>query len=173
MGYSVPDWRLLPMATCTLIATSRSSTPWTSSPSSPSTSPTPEHISCGISGGTPTRVAACAPRPTATGRTTSSLRRRGPHRPVQPDADGPPLSSASGTSIHCDVPAAGPRGRSSLHRADKPDVIQKILAHCGLADEPPRAPPNAPLPGFRELQYVNDLEFVQDPGPAEPVWSAD
>ena len=27
--------------------------------------------------------------------------------------------------------------------------------------------------GFRELQYVNDLEFVQDPGPDEPVWSAD
>jgi hypothetical protein len=23
----------------------------------------------------------------------------------------------------------------------QPDVIQKILAHCGLADEPPRAPP--------------------------------
>ena len=55
----------------------------------------------------------------------------------------------------------------------QPDVIQKILAHCGLADEPPRAPPNAPPPGFRELQYVSDLEFVHDPGPAEPVWSAD
>ena len=51
----------------------------------------------------------------------------------------------------------------------QPDVIQKILAHCGLADEAPRAPP----PGFRELQYVSDLEFVHDPGPAEPVWSAD
>ncbi len=55
----------------------------------------------------------------------------------------------------------------------QPDVIQKILAHCGLADEAPRAPPNAPPPGFRELQYVSDLEFVHDPGPAEPVWSAD
>ena len=55
----------------------------------------------------------------------------------------------------------------------QPDVIQKILAHCGLADEPPRAPPHASPPGFRELQYVSDLEFVHDAGPAEPVWSAD
>jgi len=55
----------------------------------------------------------------------------------------------------------------------QPDLIQKILTHCGLADEPPRAPPNAPPPEIRELQYVNDLESVQDPGPAEPVWSAD
>ncbi len=31
----------------------------------------------------------------------------------------------------------------------RPDVIRKILAHCGLADEPPRTPPNAPPPGFR------------------------
>ena len=55
----------------------------------------------------------------------------------------------------------------------QPDVIQKILTHCGLVDEVPRATPNAPPPGFRELQYVNDLEFVQDAGPAESVWSAD
>ncbi len=26
---------------------------------------------------------------------------------------------------------------------------------------------------FGLLQYVSDLEFVQDPGPDEPVWSAD
>ncbi len=26
---------------------------------------------------------------------------------------------------------------------------------------------------FGELQYVNDLECGHDPGPAEPVWSAD
>jgi len=55
----------------------------------------------------------------------------------------------------------------------QPDVIDAILTHCGLADEPPRAPPNAPPPGFHELQYVNELEFVHDPGPAETVWSAD
>ena len=55
----------------------------------------------------------------------------------------------------------------------QPDVILKILAHCGPADEPPRAPPHASPSGFRELQYVSDLEFVHDPGPAEPVWSAD
>ncbi len=55
----------------------------------------------------------------------------------------------------------------------QPDVIQKILTHCGLADEPPRAPPQAPPPPTRELHYESDLEFVHDPGPAEPVWSAD
>ncbi len=55
----------------------------------------------------------------------------------------------------------------------QPDVIQKILAHCGLADEPPWAPSNAPPPPTRELHYVSDLEFVHDPGPVEPVWSAD
>ncbi len=55
----------------------------------------------------------------------------------------------------------------------QPDVIRKILAHCGLPDEPPRAPPRAPPPPTRELQYVSDLEFVHDPGPAEPVWSPD
>ncbi len=65
--------------------------------------------------------------------------------------------------------ADGPRARSAgvIH------LKMSILAHCGLADEPPRAPPHASPPGFRELQYVSDLEFVQDPGPAEPVWSAD
>ncbi len=51
----------------------------------------------------------------------------------------------------------------------QPDIIDAILTHCRLADEPARAPP----PGFRELQYVSDLEFVHDPGPNEPVWSAD
>ena len=54
----------------------------------------------------------------------------------------------------------------------QPDVIQRILTHCGLADEPPRAPPQASPTEFRELQYVNDLEFVQELGPDEPVWSA-
>ena len=51
----------------------------------------------------------------------------------------------------------------------QPDVIDAILTHCGLADEPPRAPPRAPPPPTRELQYVSDLEFVHDPGPAEPT----
>ncbi len=55
----------------------------------------------------------------------------------------------------------------------QPDVIQKILTHCGLTDEPPRAPPQDTSPALGELQYVSILEFVQDPGPAEPVWSAD
>ena len=55
----------------------------------------------------------------------------------------------------------------------RPDVIQKILTPCGLTDEPPRAPPQHTSPALGELQYESDLEFVQDPGPAEPVWSAD
>ena len=69
---------------------------------------------------------------------------------------------------------AQPGGRGvSFIEATQPDVIDAILTHCGLANEPPRAPPNVPPPGFHELQYVNELEFVHDPGPAEPVWSAD
>ncbi len=55
----------------------------------------------------------------------------------------------------------------------QPDVIDAILTHCGLADESTRAPPNSPPPEIRELRYVDDLEFVHDPGPVEPVWSAD
>ncbi len=47
----------------------------------------------------------------------------------------------------------------------QPDVIQKIITDCGLADEPPRAPPNAPPPENRELRYVTDLDFVQEPTP--------
>ena len=53
------------------------------------------------------------------------------------------------------------------------DVIEKILTHCGLPDKPPRAPPQGTTPATCELQCVNDLEFVHDPGPAEPVWSVD
>ena len=55
----------------------------------------------------------------------------------------------------------------------QPNVIDAILTHCGLADEPPRAPPQAPPPPTLELHYESDLEFVHDPGPAEPTWSAD
>ena len=55
------------------------------------------------------------------------------------------------------------------------DVIDRILTHCGLSSRAPpsdaRGPPVAPP--IRELTYVSDLEFVHDPGPAEPVWSAD
>jgi len=61
----------------------------------------------------------------------------------------------------------------SVIEPTQPEVIDAILAHCGLADEPPRAPPNAPPPPTRALQYVSDLEFVHDPGPVEPTWSAD
>ncbi len=55
----------------------------------------------------------------------------------------------------------------------QPDVIQKILTHCGLADEPARAPPQDTSAALGERQYVSDLEFVQEPAPAEPVWSSD
>jgi hypothetical protein len=55
------------------------------------------------------------------------------------------------------------------------NVIEKILTRCGLSSRAPpsdaRAPPAAPP--IRELTYVSDLEFVGDPGPAQPVWSAD
>ena len=47
---------------------------WTSSPSSPSTSPTPGSILCGIWASTRIRAAACAPRPPATRRTMTRLR---------------------------------------------------------------------------------------------------
>ncbi|MHC4140798.1 MAG: hypothetical protein ACYSUF_02600 [Planctomycetota bacterium] len=53
--------------------------------------------------------------------------------------------------------------------------MDKILTHCGLASRAPpadvRAPPVAPP--IRALTYITDLEFVPDPGLAEPVWSAD
>ncbi len=51
-------------------------------------------------------------------------------------------------------------------------VIEKILTHCGLPQEPPRAPPQATSPASGEPQYVSDLEFVDDAAPPEPVWSA-
>jgi hypothetical protein len=49
-------------------------------------------------------------------------------------------------------------------------VIEKILTHCGLADQPSRAPPPEPDPA--PLRYVSDLEFVDQPAPAEPLWTA-
>ena len=69
-------------------ATSRSSTPWTSSPSSPRTSPTPASIWCATSASTRIRDAACEPKPTATRRTMPGPRRR--HRPPGPADAGPP-----------------------------------------------------------------------------------
>ena len=54
-------------------------------------------------------------------------------------------------------------------------VIEKILRHCHLWEESPRAPPDErattprpPDPG--ELRYVSDLEYVDQPAPPEPVW---
>jgi len=55
-------------------------------------------------------------------------------------------------------------------------VIEKVRRHCGLWTQLARAPPlhdqaapRAPDPG--ELRYVNDLEYVDEPAPAEPVWT--
>ena len=53
----------------------------------------------------------------------------------------------------------------------QPHVIDKILTHGGLAQQPSRAPPPEPDPA--RLRYVSDLESVDEPAPAEPVWTAD
>ena len=55
------------------------------------------------------------------------------------------------------------------------DLVSRLVVERiqGLADEPARAPPQDASPAIAELQYATDLDFVQDPGPAEPVWSAD
>ena len=58
----------------------------------------------------------------------------------------------------------------SFIEPSQPDVIQKILTHCRLWQQPSRAPPQPPFRGLRQLQYVSDLEFLHDPGPVEPVW---
>ncbi len=57
------------------------------------------------------------------------------------------------------------------------DVIQNILKHCGLWQQPSRAPPpddraapREPDPG--QLRYVSDLEFVDEPATPEPAWTA-
>ncbi|MHC4414278.1 MAG: hypothetical protein ACYS0G_03240 [Planctomycetota bacterium] len=59
----------------------------------------------------------------------------------------------------------------SLIQPTQPDVIKKILQHCGLWQQPLRAPPDPHPPhGPRELRYVSDLAYV-DASPVEPVWS--
>ena len=50
-------------------------------------------------------------------------------------------------------------------------VIEKILTHCGLADQPSRAPPAEPDPA--RLRYVSEPPFVDESAPAELVWTAD
>jgi hypothetical protein len=56
-------------------------------------------------------------------------------------------------------------------------VIERILRHRGLWEESPRAPPHhdrpAPsAPEAGERRYISDLEYVDEPCPAEPVWKA-
>jgi len=69
---------------------------------------------------------------------------------------------------HC----GGPMRIVSFINPWQRDVIEKILTHGGLsARAPPRAD-NTHAEPWRELRYENDLEFVQDAGPAELVWSA-
>ena len=56
------------------------------------------------------------------------------------------------------------------------DVIDKILTHCGLWEHSSRAPPledrgPARPQGLGQLRYVSDLQFVDEPAPAEPIWT--
>ena len=59
------------------------------------------------------------------------------------------------------------------------DLIEKILTHCGLWQQPWRAPlPDhgrgpAPQPDLGQLRYESDLQFVDEPAPNEPAWIAD
>ncbi len=57
------------------------------------------------------------------------------------------------------------------------EVIENILRHRGLWEASPRAPPHdgraAPHePDVGEIRYVNDLEYVDEAAPAEPIWTA-
>jgi hypothetical protein len=65
----------------------------------------------------------------------------------------------------------GPMKIVSFINPGQRDVIDRVLTHCGLST---RAPPSEarapPAPSIRTLTYVSDLEFVPDPGSAEPVW---
>jgi hypothetical protein len=54
------------------------------------------------------------------------------------------------------------------------DVIDRILDHGGLLSRASPADARAaPAPSIRTLTDVGDPDVVQDPGPAEPVWSAE
>jgi hypothetical protein len=54
------------------------------------------------------------------------------------------------------------------------DLIDRILDHCGLSSRhPPSEARGPPEPSIHKLTYVSDLDFIDDPGPAELVWSAD
>jgi hypothetical protein len=68
----------------------------------------------------------------------------------------------------------GPMKIVSFINPGQRDVLDRILTDCGLSSRAPpseaRAPPE---PSIHKLTYVCDLEFVDDPAPAEPVWSAD
>ncbi len=55
----------------------------------------------------------------------------------------------------------------------QPDVIDRILTHCGLLDEFPRAPPQPTSAAPGDLRYVSDLQYVDDPGSQEPARSTD
>ena len=65
----------------------------------------------------------------------------------------------------------------SFIEPSQPDVIEKILRHCRLWEQPSPAPP-AELPGppqdygLREPRYVNDLQFVHDFVRELPDWPA-
>ncbi len=63
----------------------------------------------------------------------------------------------------------------SFIEPSQPDVIQKILTHCGLWQESSRAPPTDDRAAPRQpaaLRYVSDVEFADAAAP-EPVWTPD
>ena len=63
----------------------------------------------------------------------------------------------------------------SFIEPSQPDVIQKILTHCGLWQESSRAPPTDDRAAPRQpaaLGYVSDVEFADAAAP-EPVWTPD
>ena len=48
-----------------------------------------------------------------------------------------------------------------IEKRDQPDVVEKILSHCGLWERPTsRAPPRQPAPRQLDLEYVDTDEFL-------------